>query len=74
MTTLDAILETYENTKQITETQEISREMTYEEWVLLNDHINNGNQLAIYEYHNLKEKLDKEWIDDKMWSKHYPFF
>jgi len=73
MTTLEAILETYENTKQITETQEIPREMNYEEWVLLNDHINNGNQQSIYEYYELKEKLDKEWFDKEMFHKLYPW-
>jgi hypothetical protein len=73
MTTLDAILETYENTKQITENQEIPRDMTYYEWVLLNDHVNNGNQLAIYEYYELKQKLDKEWVDREMHHNLYPW-
>lgn len=61
---LDQILSDYE-AKQKNQTQEIQREMTFEEWELLNDHINNDNLQAIYDYYDLKEKLDKEWIDTK---------
>jgi hypothetical protein len=70
MTTLDAVLSEYENIKQTTETQDIPREMTQEEWELLNDHVNNGNLQAIYDYNELKEKLDKEWVDGMMLSQY----
>jgi hypothetical protein len=68
--TLDTVLAAYKNTKQTTETQDIPREMTHEEWELLNDHVNNNNLQAIYDYYDLKEKLDKDWIDNEMWAKH----
>jgi hypothetical protein len=70
LVTLDTVLAAYENTKQTTETQDIPREMTQEEWELLNDHVNNNNLQAIYDYYDLKEKLDKDWIDNEMWAKH----
>ena len=73
MTTLDAILDAYE-TKQSTEPiQDIPREMTQKEWELLNDYVNNGNLQAIYDYHDLKGRLDKEWIDNEMYHKLHPF-
>ena len=70
LVTLDTVLAAYENTKQTTETQDIPREMTQEEWELLNDHVNNNNLQAIYDYYDLKEKLDKDWVDNEMWVKH----
>jgi hypothetical protein len=70
MSTLDAVLSAYENTKQTTETQDIPREMTQEEWELLNDYVNNDNLQAIYDYNELKEKLDKEWVDEMMLSQY----
>ncbi len=73
MSTLETILAEYENTKQTTEIQDIPREMTQEEWELLNDHVNNDNLQAIYDYNELKAKLDKEWIDSEMYYKNYPF-
>jgi hypothetical protein len=73
MTTLDEVLSYYETPKQTTETQDIPREMTQEEWELLNDHVNNGNLQAIYDYHDLKDRLDKEWIDGPMWHKLNPY-
>ena len=68
--TLDTILDAYENKQSTEQTQDIPREMTSEEWELLNDHVNNGNQQAIYDYHELKEKLDKDWIDEMMLSQY----
>ncbi len=73
MTTLDDVLSAYETTKQICETQDIPREITQEECQLLNDHINNGNLQAIYDYHDLKDKLDKDWIEGRMWHKLNPY-
>ena len=73
MTTLDEVLSYYETPKQTTETQDIPREMTQEECELLNDHVNNDNLQAIYDYNELKDKLDKEWIDSEMYYKNYPF-
>ncbi len=73
MTTLDEVLSYYETPKQTTETQDIPREMTQEEWELLNDHVNNGNLQAIYDYHDLKDRLDKEWIDGRIWHKLNPY-
>jgi hypothetical protein len=73
MTTLDEVLSYYETFKQITKTQEIPREISQEECELLNDHINNGNLQAVYDYHNLKDRLDKEWVDGRMWHKLNPY-
>ena len=70
LVTLDSVLTAYENTKQTTETQDIPREMTQEEWELLNDHVNNNNLQAIYDYYDLKDRLDKDWIENEMWAKH----
>ena len=70
LVTLDSVLAAYENTKQTTETQDIPREMTQEEWELLNDHVNNNNLQAIYDYYDLKDRLDKDWIENEMWAKH----
>ena len=71
--TLDTILDDYESKQSTEQIQDIPREMTSEEWELLNDHVNNNNLQAIYDYHELKEKLDKEWIDGEMYYKNYPF-
>ena len=71
--TLDTILDAYENKQSTEQTQDIPREMTSEEWELLNDHVNNGNQQAIYDYYELKERLDKDWIDGRMWHKLNPY-
>ena len=71
--TLDAILDAYESKQSTEQIQDIPREMTSEEWELLNDHVNNNNLQAIYDYHELKEKLDKEWVDGEMYYKNYPF-
>jgi hypothetical protein len=70
LVTSDTVLAAYENTKQTTETQDIPREMTQEEWELLNDHVNNNNLQAIYDYYDLKDRLDKDWIENEMWAKH----
>ena len=71
--TLDAILDAYESKQSTEQIQDIPREMTSEEWELLNDHVNNNNLQAIYDYHELKEKLDKEWVDGEMYYKNYQF-
>jgi hypothetical protein len=71
--TLDAILDDYESKQSTEQIQDIPREMTSEEWELLNDHVNNDNLQAIYDYNELKKKLDKEWIDSEMYYKNYPF-
>ena len=71
--TLDTILEAYESKQSTEQIQDIPREMTSEEWELLNDHVNNNNLQEIYDYHELKDKLDKEWVDGEMYYKNYPF-
>jgi hypothetical protein len=71
MSTLDAVLEYYENTKQTTE--DLPREETFEETELLTDYILNGNLQAIYDYYDLKDKLDKEWVDRQMYSAKFPW-
>jgi len=71
--TLDAILDAYESKQSTEQIQDIPREMTQEEWELLNEHVNNDNLQAIYDYNELKDKLDKEWIDSEMYYKNYPF-
>ena len=71
--TLDAILDAYESKQSTEQIQDIPREMTQEEWELLNDHVNNDNLQAIYDYNELKDKLDKEWIDGRMWHKLNPY-
>ena len=68
--TLDAILDAYESKQSTEQIQDIPREMTQEEWELLNDHVNNGNLQAIYDYNELKDKLDKEWVDEMMLSQY----
>ena len=73
MTTLDAILDDYESKQSTEQIQDIPREMTSEEWELLNDHMNNDNLQAIYDYYELKDKLDKDWIDGRMWHKLNPY-
>jgi hypothetical protein len=65
MSTLDEVLKFYE-TKQESENTDIPREETMEETELLTDYILNGNLQAIYDYYDLKDKLDKEWIDNQM--------
>ena len=70
---LDQILADYEVKQSTEQFQDIPREMTQEEWELLNDHVNNNNLQAIYDYHELKEKLDKDWIDGRMWHKLNPY-
>lgn len=72
MSTLDAVLEAYEN-QQTKVTEDLPREETFEETELLSDYILNGNLQAIYDYYELKEKLDKEWIDGRMWHKLNPY-
>ena len=55
------------------ETNEIPRKTTYEENQLLSDYLLNGVQTSIYEYYDLKDRLDKEWIDREMNHKLYPW-
>lgn len=69
---LDQILADYE-AKQNNQIQEIQRESTPEENELLTDYVLNDNLQAIYDYYDLKEKLDKEWIDGRMWHKLNPY-
>ena len=71
--TLDAILDAYESKQSTQQIQDIPRKMTSEEWELLNDHVNNDNLQAIYDYNELKEKLDKECIDSVLYYRNYPF-
>ena len=73
LVTLDTILDAYESKQSTEQIQDIPREMTSEEWELLNDHVNNNNLQAIYDYHELKEKLDKDWVDGRMWHKLNPY-
>jgi hypothetical protein len=70
--TLDEILECYEVTHK-GQTDEIPRKMTDEESQLLSDYLLNGIQTAIYEYYDLKNRLDKEWIDREMNHKLNPW-
>ena len=55
------------------ETNEIPRKTTYEENQLLSDYLLNGVQTSIYDYYDLKDRLDKEWIDREMNHKLYPW-
>lgn len=72
MSTLDAVLEAY--TKQQTQvTEDLPREETFEETELLTDYILNDNLQAIYNYYELKDKLDKEWVDSQMYSIKFPW-
>lgn len=64
-TLLDSILNDYETCPQ-TSTNEIPREQTTEEFELLTDYVLNNNLQSIYDYHELKDKLDKEWVDNQM--------
>lgn len=73
LVTLDTILDAYESKQSTEQIQEIPREMTQEEWELLNYHVNNNNPQAIYDYYELKEKLDKDWVDGRMWHKLNPY-
>jgi hypothetical protein len=66
MTTLDEVLSYYETPKQTTETEDIPREQTAQETELLTDYTLNGNLQAIYDYYELKARLDKEWVDNQM--------
>jgi hypothetical protein len=71
MSALDEVLKHYENTKQTTE--DLPREQTGEEYELLSDYLLNGNLQAIYDYYDLKDKLDKEWVDRQMYSAKFPW-
>ena len=72
MSTLDAVLEDY--TKQQTQvTEDLPREETFEETELLTDYILNDSLQAIYNYYELKDKLDKEWVDSQMYSIKFPW-
>jgi hypothetical protein len=71
MSTLDEVLKHYENAKQTTE--DLPREQTGEEFELLSDYLLNGNLQAIYDYYDLKDKLDKEWVDRQMYSAKFPW-
>jgi len=62
---LDQLLADYE-ARQSNESQEIPRKSTPEENELLTDYVLNENLQAFYDYYELKEKLDKEWIDNRM--------
>jgi hypothetical protein len=64
-TLLDSILKDYE-TRQQSVTSEIPREQTNEEFELLTDYVLNDNLQAIYDYYELKNRLDKEWVDNEM--------
>ena len=61
----------YSNAFPENKDKEIPRELTNKESELLTDYLLNDNNLSIYEYYQLKNKLDNEWIDNEMWSKHY---
>lgn len=71
MSTLDEVLKFYENTNPTTE--ELPRIQTDEEAELLSDYVLNGNQQSIYDYYELKEKLDQEWVDRQMYSIKFPW-
>ncbi len=73
MSALDEVLKHYENTKKTTQTEDLPREQTGEEFELLSDYLLNGNLQAIYDYYDLKDKLDKEWVDRQMYNQLYPF-
>jgi DNA polymerase-3 subunit epsilon len=57
----------FQNTFPTYENKEICREPTYEEYQLLGYHILNDDLQAIYDYYDLKDKLDKEWVDRQMY-------
>ena len=71
MSTLDEVLKFYENTNPTTE--ELPRTQTDEETELLSDYVLNGNQQSIYDYYELKERLDQEWVDRQMYSDKFPW-
>ena len=71
MLVLDEILKNYENTKQTTE--DLPREQTAEEFELLSDYLLKGNLQDIYDYYDLKNKLDKQWVDRQMYSAKFPW-
>lgn len=71
--TLDTLLQAYETKNTIKTSEDIPRETTQEEWELLNEHVNGNSLQAIYDYYDLKGKLDKEWIDRQMYHKFNPF-
>ena len=73
MTTLDTILDAYESKQSTEQIQDIPREETSEETELLADYILNGNLQAIYDYYELKDKLDKQWVDRQMHSIKFPW-
>lgn len=68
--TLETLLRDYETKHPMKVVHDIPRETTSEEWELLNDHVNNNNLQSIYDYYDLKAKLDQEWIDREMWLQH----
>jgi hypothetical protein len=71
MSTLDEVLEYYENTKQTP--KDLPREQTGQELELLSDYLLNDNLQAIYDYYDLKGKLDKQWVDRQMYHQFHPF-
>ena len=75
-TTLDLILDQYEFQSKSYDKHilaDVPRQMTQEEWNLLNEHVNGDNPNAIHDYYDLKVKLDKEWVMGQMYHKHNPF-
>ena len=66
---LDQILKDYEK-RENQPNQEIPREQTAKEFELLTDYVLNDNLQSIYDYYELKEKLDKEWVDSEMLHHH----
>jgi hypothetical protein len=72
MSTLEEVLEGY-NKQQSQVTEDLPREQTFEEIELLSDYILNDNLQAIYDYYELKDKLDEEWVDRQMGGTKFPW-
>lgn len=62
-----------DNIKQTQVTEDLPREQTSKEHELLTDYILNGNPQDIYDYYELKEKLDKQWVYRQMCSVKFPW-
>lgn len=70
---LDKLMQVYELNHLENQTQKIPREETVEEFELLSNYVLNDNLQALYDYYDLKDKLDKQWIDREMYHQKFPW-